>query len=82
MAETVERLAPVKSGSLPQEVKEQTLQLMACKGAVKAGENLAPEAIAALLTQLDEIPVSSHCPHGRPLWRMLSYHDLAQSFRR
>jgi len=82
VAETVERLAPVKSGSLPQEVKEQTLQLMACKGAVKAGENLAPEAIAALLTQLDEIPVSSHCPHGRPLWRMLSYHDLAQSFRR
>jgi DNA mismatch repair protein MutL len=82
VAEAVEALAPVKSGSRPQEVKEQTLQIMACKGAVKAGETLAPEAIAALLAQLDELPVSSHCPHGRPLWRLLSYHDLAQSFRR
>jgi DNA mismatch repair protein MutL len=55
---------------------------MACRGAVKAGEALAPEAIQALLVQLDEIPVSSHCPHGRPLWRLLSYHDIRQSFRR
>jgi DNA mismatch repair protein MutL len=55
---------------------------MACKGAVKAGEILPPEAIAALLAQLDEIAVSSHCPHGRPLWRLMSYHDIRQSFRR
>jgi DNA mismatch repair protein MutL len=82
VAEAVETLAPLKSSSRPQEVREQALQIMACKGAVKAGETLAPEAIAALLAQLDESPVSSHCPHGRPLWRLLSYHDIKQSFRR
>jgi DNA mismatch repair protein MutL len=82
VAEAVEALAPIKSGSQPQEVQEQALQIMACRGAVKAGETLAPEAIRALLVQLDELPVSSHCPHGRPLWRLLSYHDLRQSFRR
>jgi DNA mismatch repair ATPase MutL len=43
---------------------------------------LAPAAIQALLVQLDEIPVSSHCPHGRPLWRLMSYQDIRQSFRR
>jgi DNA mismatch repair protein MutL len=82
VAEAVEALAPLKSFTRPQEVKEQALQVMACRGAVKAGETLAPEAIHALLVQLDEIPVSSHCPHGRPLWRLLSYADLRQSFGR
>jgi DNA mismatch repair protein MutL len=82
VAEAVEALAPCKSFTHPQEVREQALQFMACRGAVKAGETLAPEAIAALLVQLDEIPVSSHCPHGRPLWRLMSYHDIRQSFRR
>jgi DNA mismatch repair protein MutL len=82
VAEAVEALAPCKSFTQPQEVREQALQIMACKGAVKAGEVLAPEAVAALLIQLDEIPVSSHCPHGRPLWRLMSYQDIRQSFRR
>jgi DNA mismatch repair protein MutL len=82
VTEVVETLAPLKSATQPQEVQERALQIMACKGAVKAGETLAPEAIAALLAQLDEIPISSHCPHGRPLWRLMSYHDIRQSFRR
>lgn len=82
VADMVETLAPMKSGSHPQEVQEQALQLMACKGAVKAGEVLSPEAINALLAQLDEVAVSSHCPHGRPLWRFMSYQDIKQSFRR
>ena len=82
VAEAVEALAPSKSSTRPQEVREAALQIMACRGAVKAGEVLAPEAIAALLVQLDEIAVSSHCPHGRPLWRLMSYDDIRQSFRR
>jgi DNA mismatch repair protein MutL len=82
VAEAVEALAPSKSFTNPQEVREMALQVMACRGAVKAGEVLAPEAIHALLVQLDEIAVSSHCPHGRPLWRLMSYDDIRQSFRR
>ena len=82
VTEAVEALAPLKSFSRPQEVREQALQIMACRGAVKAGEVLPPEAIQALLVQLDEIAVSSHCPHGRPLWRLMSYQDIRQSFRR
>jgi DNA mismatch repair protein MutL len=82
VAEAVEALAPTKSGARPQEVRETALQVMACRGAVKAGEVLAPEAIQALLVRLDEIAVSSHCPHGRPLWRLMSYQDIRQSFRR
>ena len=82
VAEAVETLAPLKSGAAPQAVQEQARLFLACRGAIKAGEVLAAEAIQALLAQLDELPVSSHCPHGRPLWRLIPYGDIQHSFRR
>ena len=82
VAEAVETLAPLKSGAAPQTVQEQARLFLACRGAIKAGEVLAGEAIQALLAQLDELPVSSHCPHGRPLWRLIPYGDIQHSFRR
>ena len=78
----VENLAPVKSRVSPQGVQEQVRTLMACHGAIRAGQQLAPEEMVALLGQLGELRVSSHCPHGRPLWRLIPYTDIRQSFRR
>lgn len=78
----VDRLAPVKSRVSPPEVEEQVRTLMACHGAIRAGQSLALEEMKALLGQLDELRVSSHCPHGRPLWRLIAFSDIRQSFRR
>jgi DNA mismatch repair protein MutL len=78
----VDNLAPVKSQASPQAVAEQVRTVMACHGAIRAGQQLAPEEIAALMAQLDDLKVSSHCPHGRPLWRLIPYADIRQSFRR
>jgi DNA mismatch repair protein MutL len=78
----VETLAPVKSQLSPQGLQEQVRTVMACHGAIRAGQQLAPEEMASLLTQLDDLTVSSHCPHGRPLWRLIPYADIRQSFRR
>jgi DNA mismatch repair protein MutL len=78
----VENLAPVKSRLSPQGIQEQVRTLMACHGAIRAGQRLAPEEMTALLHQLDELRVSSHCPHGRPLWRLIPFTDIRQSFRR
>ncbi len=78
----VENLAPVKSQASPQAVEEEARTVMACHGAIRAGQVLAPEEMTALLRQLDDLPVSSHCPHGRPLWRLIPYADIRQGFRR
>jgi len=78
----VEVLSPLKGGASPQAIREQACQFMACRGALKAGDPMKEEAVQALLAQLDEIPVSSHCPHGRLLWRLIPYGDIHQSFRR
>ncbi len=82
VAEAVEALAPLKGGGHPQEVAEQARLFLACRGAIKAGDPLKGEEMQALLARLDEIPVSSHCPHGRPLWRLIPYGELRQGFRR
>ena len=44
----------------------EVLDMMACKAAVKAGDKLTAEELAALLRKRDEIERSSNCPHGRP----------------
>jgi DNA mismatch repair protein MutL len=78
----VENLAPVKSQTSPQAVVEGIRTTMACHGAIRAGQHLTPEEMAALMVQLDDLKVPSHCPHGRPLWRLIPYADIRQSFRR
>jgi DNA mismatch repair protein MutL len=80
--ETVEAMAPLKSATQPQTILEQARLYMACRGAIKAGQELQREEMEALLQQLDDLRVNSHCPHGRPLWRLIPYGDIRQSFLR
>ncbi len=58
------------------------LSLMACHGAVRAGDRLTPEEIAALVAQRDLADNSHHCPHGRPTSLLFSHRDLERQFRR
>jgi DNA mismatch repair protein MutL len=80
--ETVEAMAPSKSATQPQTVLEQARLYLACRGAIKAGQELQREEMLALLKQLDGLKVSSHCPHGRPLWRLIPFSEIRQSFLR
>ncbi|MEW6250369.1 MAG: hypothetical protein AB1716_06965 [Planctomycetota bacterium] len=58
------------------------LDMMACKAAVKAGDPLTPDEIAALLARRELAERSSHCPHGRPTTLHLTLRDLERQFRR
>jgi len=58
------------------------LSLMACHAAVKAGDRLTPEEIAALVAQRHLAENTHHCPHGRPTSLLFSRHDLDRQFRR
>jgi DNA mismatch repair protein MutL len=61
---------------------EKLLQSMACRVAIKAGQKLEKDEMAALLKQLDELELSSTCPHGRPLWWKLTLGELERMFGR
>jgi DNA mismatch repair protein MutL len=58
------------------------LSLMACHAAVKAGDRLSAEEIAALVAQRALGADTHHCPHGRPTSLLLSRQELDRQFRR
>jgi DNA mismatch repair protein MutL len=58
------------------------LAVMACRAAVKAGDHLTQEEMAALIAQRELADNSHHCPHGRPTTLLVSRHELDRQFRR
>ena len=61
---------------------EKTLQMMACKAAVKANQVLEPTEMVALLNNLADTYEPNTCPHGRPTVLVLTQQALAKNFRR
>lgn len=61
---------------------EDILATMACKAAVKANHSLLPEEGAALVGQMLAADVFSHCPHGRPVYRLFSPDEVKKWFKR
>jgi len=64
-----------------EEVRRQTLAMMACKKAVKAREKLSEAEAQRLLRDIDKAPIKT-CPHGRPVMTILSPQELAKLFSR
>lgn len=80
-----EILEEIKTGTRstsPEDFSQSLLKLMACHSAIRAGQVLSPEEIKALLRQLDQTESPSHCPHGRPLWILLSWQEIEKRFKR
>ncbi len=61
------------------ELLDKILATMACKAAIKAGENLTPEEIDSLLARRTK---SASCPHGRPTTLTLTLAELEKQFKR
>ncbi|NLA58097.1 MAG: DNA mismatch repair endonuclease MutL [Firmicutes bacterium] len=62
--------------------RENALILMACKGAVKAGEELSPAAMQDLVESLLDTKNPFTCPHGRPVIVRLALDDIHRRFGR
>jgi DNA mismatch repair protein MutL len=58
------------------------LHMIACKAAVKAGQPLRPEEVAALLERRHLVADSHHCPHGRPTALVFTKSELERQFGR
>lgn len=58
------------------------LSLMACHAAVRAGDRLTQEEMAALVEQRHLVNDTHHCPHGRPTALLFSKQELDRQFRR
>lgn len=61
---------------------EKLLKIMACRGAIKAGDRLSAEQILRLLEERAEPGQTDTCPHGRPTTILLTRQELEKQFRR
>ena len=55
---------------------------MACHSVVRAGQTLSLEQMRSLLHEMDQFPLSSFCPHGRPVSVEYPFVKLEKEFGR
>jgi len=78
----VERLLAGGNNVDRRDLLDELLHMCACKAAIKAGDYLAPEEVAALLEQRHDYQDAHHCPHGRPTALVFTREELDRRFKR
>ncbi len=63
-------------------ISKKLYAMMACKAAVKAGDELSTLQIEELLKSLYKTKHRLTCPHGRPTTWVISQYDLEKTFKR
>lgn len=74
-----------EKNGIPQDEEDalrDLLDMMSCKAAVKAGDNLTSEELEELLSMREHVERSSNCPHGRPTTIRLTIRELERRFGR
>ncbi len=61
---------------------EEIAKLIACKGAIKAGQRLKVEEMRSLINRLFACKEPYFCPHGRPVIIKITFDDLERRFGR
>jgi DNA mismatch repair protein MutL len=82
LRDVAEELADVGRSRRLAEAAEAVLACLACHSAVRFGQSLTLPQIRALLTAMDSVDFSGHCPHGRPAFIQFPRTELERWFKR
>lgn len=80
--ELLDTLGSTDFPSSEEEALAEIVDMMSCKAAIKAGDQLSARELRDLLKKRKEIERSGSCPHGRPTTMRLSIEELEQRFGR
>jgi DNA mismatch repair protein MutL len=64
------------------ELVKDTLMQMACKSAVKGGDDLTKEEVNKLLSEMSGQNITLFCPHGRPVVVRITKTEIEKWFKR
>ena len=86
IAQAVEEIAgnlsSGKKDALVTERMDRALHTIACRAAIKGGDRSRPQELVALVERLIANPDVRYCPHGRPIYTVLTRRELEKSFGR
>ncbi len=77
-----ETLSSGRETADPPDQADTMVKTLACHGAIRAGQSLTEAEMRSLLRALDQTEQPSHCPHGRPLWFLLSLDEIEKRLKR
>lgn len=78
----LDQLEETQSEKIEGPCLKETLQMRACKAAIKAGKKLSKPEVLQLINDFLSCPSRFTCPHGRPLYRHFNKADLEKIFLR
>jgi DNA mismatch repair protein MutL len=82
MLELLEKSESTDFTPTSEEALREVLDMMACKAAVKAGDQLSELELGELVKLREQVDRSSNCPHGRPTSIRLTIKELERLFGR
>ncbi|WP_182086727.1 DNA mismatch repair endonuclease MutL [Aureimonas sp. ME7] len=80
--EIADELTETGSGAGLKDRVDHVAATMACHGSVRAGRRLQGAEMNALLRQMERVPASATCNHGRPTFIELKLADIERLFGR
>ncbi len=82
LADVLDQLAEDDPSLDAERLLHQLIDMMACKAAIKAGDELREQEVQSLLAQREGEEKATACPHGRPTQIRLTLRDLEKQFKR
>lgn len=65
-----------------EDLAHSLISKLACRAAIKAGVELSQFELEGLIQEIISKEVTKSCPHGRPVFRFISYQELEKGFGR
>ena len=76
-----ELMEALRTGRSPEEKREAMFRTMACKSAIRGGEETSPRELRALVEKVQRGDVR-YCPHGRPVAVKFTKLEIEKLFKR
>jgi len=71
-----------ESKTMALQISSNIFKIMACRGAIMAGQSLSDEEMGEVLERLNKCESPHICPHGRPTMIKLTREELDRRFKR
>jgi len=81
-SEVIMELLDLLENGNPADFRREAMMRIACRQAIKAGDNMSISEMKALVKDLISQEQYQHCPHGRPTLMKIGQNDLERMFKR